>query len=377
MLKGLNSPNGVAFNKGTLYVAERHRITRYDGIEDRLDNPPEAEGRDRQPRSRRSQPGHFWKFLAIGPDGKLYFNVGAPGNIVMPSYMQATINRVDPKTGVMEIYASGVRNSVGFDWDPRTKEFWFTNHARDWVSDDLPNDTLHRVVEEGRCNFGYPFCHQGDTARPRVRQGPLVQRVRRARRQARRAHRAARHALLHRQDVPGRVPQQHLHRHARLVEPHDQAGLQRHARDASTPSGKVELKPFLEGFLTDAKADPPMWGRPVDVLVMRDGALLVSDDYNGIVYRVSYGEVSVDDVARRARGAAAIVAARARLAGVAPAFAAGTDAQRQKAAPCEACHGAEGRSTNARHAVARRPAEAVHHHAAGDVPRGQPQERRR
>ncbi len=93
------------------------------------------------------QAGHFWKFLAFGPDGKLYFNIGAPGNIVMPSYQQASINRVDPKTGVMETYATGVRNSVGFDWDPKTKELWFTNHARDWISDDMPNDTLHHAAK--------------------------------------------------------------------------------------------------------------------------------------------------------------------------------------------------------------------------------------
>src|SRR6185436_19466683 len=104
ILKGLKSPNGVAFSKGTLFVAERHRITRYDGIEDRLDNPPEAKVviDDLDPSQ---QPGHFWKYLAMGPDGKLYFNIGAPGNIVMPNYQQASIHRVDPKTGVMETYA--------------------------------------------------------------------------------------------------------------------------------------------------------------------------------------------------------------------------------------------------------------------------------
>jgi glucose/arabinose dehydrogenase len=96
VLKGLNSPNGIAFHNGTLYVAERHRITAYEGIEDRLANPPEAKVviDNLDPTQ---QPGHFWKFLAMGPDGKLYFNVGAPGNIVMPSYAQATINRVDPR----------------------------------------------------------------------------------------------------------------------------------------------------------------------------------------------------------------------------------------------------------------------------------------
>src|SRR5689334_18158589 len=112
LLKGLKAPNGLAFSKGTLFVAERHRITRYDGIEDRLDKPPEAKVviDNLDPTN---QAGHFWKYLALGPDGKLYFNIGAPGNIVMPSYVQASVNRVDPNTGVMEKVAEGVRNSVG------------------------------------------------------------------------------------------------------------------------------------------------------------------------------------------------------------------------------------------------------------------------
>src|SRR5216684_381738 len=99
------------------------------------------------------------------PDGKLYYNVGAPGNIVMPGYFQATVSRVDPNTGVIETVAQGVRNSVGMDFHPKTKELWFTNHARDWLGDDSPNDTLHRVSRKGM-NFGYPFCHQGDTPDP-------------------------------------------------------------------------------------------------------------------------------------------------------------------------------------------------------------------
>src|SRR3954470_7799779 len=117
ILKGLDSPNGIVFNKGPLYVAERGRITRYDGIESKLEQP--GEGKvvvDNLDPNR--QAGHFWKFLAMGPDGKLYFNIGAPGNIVMPSYMEASIMRVDPAKGVLETVALGVRNSVGFDWHP-------------------------------------------------------------------------------------------------------------------------------------------------------------------------------------------------------------------------------------------------------------------
>ena len=285
ILKGLNSPNGVAFHSGTLYVAERHRITAYEGIEDRLANPPEAKVviDNLDPTQ---QPGHFWKFLAMGPDGKLYYNVGSPGNIVMPAYYQATINRVDPKTGVMEVYARGVRNSVGFDWDPRTKDLWFTNHARDWVSDDLPNDTLHRASKKGM-NFGYPFCHQGDLPDPEYGKSRACGEF-----DAPAAKLGAHIAPLGMRFYTGSMfPAEY--RNNMFIAMHgswNRTTKQGYSvmRATVDGSGKVELKPFLEGFLQDAKADPPMWGRPVDVLVMKDGALLVSDDYNGIVYRVSY-----------------------------------------------------------------------------------------
>jgi glucose/arabinose dehydrogenase len=287
VLKGLNTPNGVAFDNGTLYVAERHRITAYEGIEDRLANPPEPrvviDNLDPS-----QQPGHFWKFLAMGPDGKLYFNVGAPGNIVLPQYTQATINRVDPKTGVMETYASGVRNSVGFDWDPRTKDLWFTNHARDWISDDLPHDTLHHAPKKGM-NFGYPFCHQGDVLDPEFGKGRTCSEF-----DPPTARLGAHIAPLGMRFYTGTMfPAEY--RDSMFIAMHgswNRTSKQGYSvmRASVDRSGKVELKPFLDGFLTDAKADPPMWGRPVDVLVMKDGALLVSDDYNGIVYRVSYAK---------------------------------------------------------------------------------------
>jgi glucose/arabinose dehydrogenase len=287
VLKGLNSPNGVAFHGGTLYVAERDRITAYEGIEDRLADPPEPKVViDNLDRSQ--QPGHFWKFVAFGPDGKLYFNVGAPGNIVMPNYTQATINRVDPKSGMMEVYASGVRMSVGFDWHPTTKDLWFTNNARDWVSDDLPNDTLHRAPRKGM-NFGYPFCHQGDLPDPEFGKGRACSEF-----DAPAARLGAHVAPLGMRFYTGAMfPAEY--RNNMFIAMHgswDRTTKQGYSviRATVDAGGRVELKPFLEGFLTDPKADPPMWGRPVDVLVMRDGALLVSDDYNGIIYRVSYAK---------------------------------------------------------------------------------------
>jgi glucose/arabinose dehydrogenase len=287
ILKGLRSPNGIAFDKGTLYVAERHRITRYDGIEDRLDNPPEAKVvvDNLDPTN---QAGHFWKYLAMGPDGKLYFNVGSPGNIVMPSYMQATILRVDPKSGVMETYASGVRNSVGFDWHPKSRELWFTNHARDWLDDETPHDTLHRAARKNM-HFGYPFCHQGDFLDPEFGKGRSCKEF-----EPPSAKLGAHIAPMGMRFYTGRMfPAEY--RDNMFIAMHgswNRSTKQGYnvMRARADAKGGVKLEPFLDGFITDAKGDPPMWGRPVDVLQMKDGALLVSDDYNGVIYRISYGK---------------------------------------------------------------------------------------
>jgi glucose/arabinose dehydrogenase len=286
VLKGLNSPNGVAFSKGTLYVAERDRITRYDGIEGQLDNPPQAkvvvDGLDPD-----KQPGHFWKFLAMGPDDKLYFNIGAPDNIVMPNYMQASIMRVDPNKGVLENVALGVRNSVGFDWHPRTKQLWFTNHARDWVSDDMPNDTLHRVSRKGM-HFGYPFCHQGDFLDPMYGKGrsckefdpPALKLGAHVAPIGMRFYTGKMFPAAYRDNIFIAL------RGSWNRTVHQGYNVTRVVVDNK---GSAKMEPFLTGFLVDEKADPPMWGRPADVMVMRDGSLLVSDDHNGIIYRVSYG----------------------------------------------------------------------------------------
>jgi glucose/arabinose dehydrogenase len=289
ILKGLDAPNGIVFNKGTLYVAERGRITRYDGIEGKLDNP--GEGKvvvDNLDPNR--QAGHFWKFLAMGPDGKLYFNIGAPGNIVMPTYMEASIMRVDPAKGVLETVALGVRNSVGMDWNPKTKELWFTNHGRDWLGNDLPNDTLHRVAaKSGVPNFGYPFCHQGDV------QDPDFGKNRSCAEFAKPALKLGAHiAPLGMRFYTGKMFPAEYQNNIFIAmhgswnrETKQGYNVMRVKLDEQ---GNPKLQPFVEGFLTDEKADPPMWGRPVDLLVMKDGSMLFSDDYNGIIYRVSYGK---------------------------------------------------------------------------------------
>ncbi len=285
LLKGLNTPNGVAFGNGTLYVAEHDRITSYDGIEDRLDNPPDAkvviDGLDPY-----KQPGHFWKFLAMGPDGKLYFNIGSPQNITMPTYMQAAIVRVDPKTGILEDYAHGVRNSVGFDWHPKTKQLWFSVHARDWLSDDLPSDMLEVATKKDQ-HFGFPYCHQGDTLDPIYGKNrscaeftpPVLNLGAHVAPMGMRFYTGKMFPAAYKNNI-------FLAQHGSWNRNTKQGyNVIRVIVDAK---GKAKSEPFLEGFLTDPKGDPPMWGRPADVLVMRDGALLVSDDYNGIIYRISY-----------------------------------------------------------------------------------------
>ena len=167
LAKGLNLPNGVAFKDGTLYVAEIHRITKMVGIEDRLDNPPAMEVvYDTLPKD----VPHGWKYLAFGPDGKLYFNIGAPCNICIPPDTHANISRVNADGSGFEYFAHGVRNSVGFDWHPVTKELYFATHARDWMGEDMPSDRLDVAPRKG-LHFGFPFCHQGDTPDPEFGKG--------------------------------------------------------------------------------------------------------------------------------------------------------------------------------------------------------------
>ena len=287
LLTGLDAPNGVVFSKGTLYIAERNRITRYDGVENNLDNPPAAKVviDNLDPNK---APGHFWKFLAMGPDGKLYFNIGAPGNIVMPTYREASIMRVDPGKGVLENVAYGVRNSVGFDFHPQTKRLWFTNHGRDWLGDESPNDTLHVVTRKGQ-HFGYPFCHQGDTLDPEFGKNrscsefsPPTLKL------------GAHIAPIGMRFYTGKMfPAEYQNNIFIAFRGSWNRTIKQGynvTRVSFDANGKPKMEPFLTGFLTDEKADPPMWGRPNDVLVMRDGSLLVSDDQNGIIYRVSYGK---------------------------------------------------------------------------------------
>ena len=280
--KNLNTPNGVAFKDGNLYIATISTIYRLDDIESKLENPPDPViVYDKYP----TDTHHGWKFIAFGPDGKLYVPVGAPCNICEPDKpLYASITRMNPDGSDMEIFANGIRNTVGFAWHPDTKELWFTDNGRDELGDDIPNDELNNASKPG-LNFGYPYCHQGNIPDPKFGRG---------------------------KNCSDYVPP------VKLMGPHVAAlGLRfytgsvfpaeyknaifvaRHGSwNRSTPIGydvavlKMDANgkpsdaiPFAQGWLQNEKT---VNGRPVDISFLQDGSMLVSDDYNGLVYRIFY-----------------------------------------------------------------------------------------
>ena len=279
LASGLNRPNGVAFKDGDLYVAEISRILRYRDIEAHLDNPPQPEiVNDTFPTDR----SHGWKFIRFGPDGLLYVPVGAPCNICASPEPYASIGRLDPSTGDFEVVARGVRNSVGFDWHPETGEMWFTENGRDWLGDDVPPDELNRVTAAGQ-HFGYPYCHGTDIADPAFGAQrncnefvPPVQELG--------PHVAALGMRFYRGNM---FPAEY--RNQIFIAEHGSWNRSSKIGYRLTlvrldPDGTVSYEPFAEGWLQGESN----WGRPVDVLVMPDGSLLVSDDQAGLIYRISY-----------------------------------------------------------------------------------------
>jgi len=277
----LEMPNGIEFYKGSLYVATPKAITRYDNIEDKLDSPP-------APVTVYNQlPGdipHGWKFIKIGPDGKLYVPVGAPCNICDPdSEKYAHIRRVNLDGSGMEIVARGVRNTVGFDFHPTTGELWFTDNQRDWLSEDLPNDELNRLTKAGQ-HFGYPYCHQGDFADPQFGWGKSCDDF------VKPAALLGPHAApLGMRFYTGTMfPAEY--QNAIFIARHGPWNrTTKYAADVVVaflnPDGTVkQVAPFLTGLVENNG----YLGRPVDVLVLKDGSLLVSDDHAGAVYRVTY-----------------------------------------------------------------------------------------
>ena len=278
--RGLRMPNGVAFRGGALYVGEVSRVLRYDNIEARLSNPPTpVVVNDTFPGDRH----HGWKFIRFGPDGQLYVPVGAPCNVCERSDGHyALIMRMNPDGTGLEVFARGVRNTVGFDWHPETKTLWFTDNGRDWLGDDVPPDELNHAPRKG-LHFGFPYCHGEDISEPEF---------------------GEKHAC--EEFVP---PAMKLGPHVAAIgmrfytgtmfpdRYRNQIFIAEHGSwNRSTPIGyrvtlvrleenrAVTYEVFAEGWLQGNAA----WGRPTDVLVMPDGALLVSDDRAGVIYRIVY-----------------------------------------------------------------------------------------
>lgn len=280
---GLNMPNGVAFKDGDLYVAEVSRILKFPAIESKLANPPAPIVlNDQYP----TETHHGWKYIAFGPDGKLYVPVGAPCNICeSKDEIYASLTRINPDGSGREIFAKGIRNTVGFTWHPQTKELWFTDNGRDMLGDDIPPCELNRAPQAGM-HFGYPYCHGGtikdpefgnkrpcsDFTVPAQNLGPHT-------------------APLGLKFYTGSMfPEQY--RSQLFIAEHGswnrskKIGYRVSLVNVENNSKSTGYETFASGWLDDATQK--VWGRPVDVLILNDGSMLVSDDQANVIYRISY-----------------------------------------------------------------------------------------
>ncbi|WP_408602437.1 PQQ-dependent sugar dehydrogenase [Paraburkholderia guartelaensis] len=285
---GLTMPVGVAWRNGALYVSAVSSIVRLDDIDRHLDDPPKAVVvTDSLPTERH----HGWKFIAFGPDGKLYVPQGAPCNVCLPASDPqrahfAMIGRMDPDGSHYETIARGVRNTVGFAWHPQTHELWFTDNGRDMLGDDIPDDKLNRLAHVGE-DFGFPYCHGGNVADPEFGAGhpcsgftPPVLKL------------GAHVASLGMRFYTGSMfPADY--KNSIFIAEHGSWNRSkkvgyRVVRVSANPDGtNARQDVFAQGWLN---SDETQWGRPADVLPLPDGSLLISDDYAGAIYRVTYAK---------------------------------------------------------------------------------------
>ncbi len=283
VLSGLTLPNGVAFGDGALFVGEQNRIVRYDGILADLDDPPDPVVVAELPVDGFN---HSWKYLDIGPDGMIYTALGYPGNIGEERDPWATIIRVDPANpGDFEIYARGVRNSVGMDFDPTDGTLWFTDNGRDLMGNNLPSDELNRATAPGQ-HFGFPHCHQGDLLDPEEGQGDdCADYVAPAAKMG--PHVAAIGMTFYTGDMFPEIYRNSIFvaEHGSWNRPIAPLGYRVavvHVQDGYSSGQEV----FAGGFYDGSQVR----GRPADVLELPDGSLLVSDDLQGVIYRITYAE---------------------------------------------------------------------------------------
>ncbi len=283
VLKGLTMPTGLAFRDGALYVVAIDKLLRYDNAEDHLDKLPDpVVAYDDMP----SYVAHGWKYLVADKDGKFFIPFGPPFNIGLPPTSLSQVRRVDPKTGLAEIVALGVRNSVGGDVDPRSGDYWFTENARDWVSDDLPSDKLNHISHLGE-HFGYPYCHQGDMPDPKFALGhkcseftpPVVNLGAHVAPLGMKFYTGAQFPAEYKNNIliaEHGSWNRHVYQGGRIV---------RVTVDADGKNAKHEV--FADGFITGKQE---YMGRPDDILQAKDGSILVADDWAGAIYRISYAK---------------------------------------------------------------------------------------
>lgn len=281
LAEGLNMPNGVAYKDGSLYVAEISKLTRFDDIDNRLESPGEGVVvYDDYPTDQH----HGWKYIAFGPDGKLYVPVGAPCNICeSKDEIYASITSMNPDGSGREIFAHGVRNTVGFTWDAEGN-MWFTDNGRDLLGDNMPPCELNKATEPG-LHFGYPYCHGGDIGDPEFgSKFPCSDFVVPARKLG--PHVAPLGLKFYTGDMFPADYQGSL-----IIAEHGSWNRSKkigyRLMQVKVENGQaVSYDVFVAGWLDDEAQEA--WGRPVDVLLLEDGSLLVSDDKAGQIYRITY-----------------------------------------------------------------------------------------
>ncbi|MBS94373.1 MAG: sorbosone dehydrogenase [Chromatiales bacterium] len=277
----LSMPTGIAYQNGDLYVAETTRVLRYADIEANLDNPGEPEViADDIPGAKL----HGWKYIDFGPDGLLYVTVGAPCNVCNEPGT-SLILRMQPDGSGREVYARGIRNSVGFDWHPDTGTLWFTENGRDGMGDEVPKDELNSAPEKG-LHFGFPFCHATNVAEPSAELAALGScAASRAPALELGPHVAPLGIVFYTGDM---FPEEY--RNQAFIAEHgswnrsERIGYRVSLARFADPETAVSYETFAEGWLQDGE----ILGRPVAVTVAPDGSLLVSDDRRGVIYRISY-----------------------------------------------------------------------------------------
>jgi glucose/arabinose dehydrogenase len=281
ILTGLKMPTGLAFRDGALYVVDIDKILKYDNAEANLDKMPVAKAvYDDMP----SYAAHGWKYLVFDKAGWLYVPFGPPCNECLPPTSLAQVRRVNPATGQAELIAIGVRNSVGGDIDPRSGDYWFTENARDWISDDLPSDKLNHVTKIG-AHYGYPYCHQGDMPDPKFAMGHKCSEF-----TPPALNLGAHVAPLGMKFYTGK---QFPAEYANNIFIAEHGSWNRHKyqgarimRVITDPSGKkIKQEVFASGWIN---GDRSYTGRPADLLLAPDGSMLVADDWAGAIYRISY-----------------------------------------------------------------------------------------